>query len=478
MSYSSILSVAWIRDKIFFSGEKSSSEVVLRVVPTASERQRKPLNLAFCIDRSGSMSQAASRGGASNRESSSISGTPLNPFSLADAQTPPMGKWPTQPSAPFLSAAVAPPLPVVPSTVFERSFFENRLSCVKKALRAVLSLLDERDVVSVTVYDSAVQTIVPPTRLSEHAKAEILARVDAVEPGSATALHAGWMQAAKMAASSAFEGAVSRVLLLTDGEANNGETRVDVICDDFHKVAAQGVGTSCFGVGDSFNEDLLESASVAGGGNYYFIGGDVDLEKIFLDEIGAASSVFGRNPKIHVLPVDGVEVDCLNDFRLDVDGGMLLPALLSGANTDVVLSISLPKTLSGKKILSWRVEWIGSDGRKHSVEQELSAPKSVSKKTFGKLSPDERVAELVAVLRAAREKRKAVQALDAGNIQAFQGALRSAANFAASVSGELSAKTLVETNTLLAMSSAGESDAFLRKAALYQSYNDSRGKRS
>ena len=52
-------------------------------------------------------------------------------------------------------------------------------------------------------------------------------------------------------------GLVNRVLLLSDGCANEGLTDVDRICQQVQSLADRGITTSTYGLGTHFNGDLM-----------------------------------------------------------------------------------------------------------------------------------------------------------------------------------------------------------------------------
>ncbi|WLT40515.1 hypothetical protein NON20_25060 (plasmid) [Synechocystis sp. B12] len=57
---------------------------------------------------------------------------------------------------------------------------------------------------------------------------------------------------------------LNRIILLSDGLANRGETNPDVIATDVHGLAQRGASTTTLGLGDDYNEDLLEAMAAVG----------------------------------------------------------------------------------------------------------------------------------------------------------------------------------------------------------------------
>ena len=60
------------------------------------------------------------------------------------------------------------------------------------------------------------------------------------------------------------------MLLLSDGQANEGVTDVDQIALQCSQLADTGVTTSTYGLGNSFNEELMVAMGRSGRGNAYY----------------------------------------------------------------------------------------------------------------------------------------------------------------------------------------------------------------
>ena len=138
----------------------------------------------------------------------------------------------------------------------------------KRCAEFVLDGLQSTDQLSVVVYDSDVQTVVPATPLTN--RDPIRRAIRSVHSGGMTDLHGGWFQGAETLAPHTKEDVTSRVILLSDGCANEGLTDPDQIyaqCADF---ARAGVSTSTYGLGDSFNEELMIGVARHGQGSSYY----------------------------------------------------------------------------------------------------------------------------------------------------------------------------------------------------------------
>src|SRR5262249_46226237 len=157
------------------------------------------------------------------------------------------------------------------------------------AVYAVQQLLPD-DRVSITVFDDRVQAIVPNTSAED--KGAIVKLVQGVRPGNSTNLHGGWKEGGAQVGQHLLAGGLNRLLLLSDGLANVGETDPDAIATAVNRLAREGVSTTTLGVGDDYNEDLLEAMARSGDGSYYYIESPQQLPDIFQSELKGLMATF------------------------------------------------------------------------------------------------------------------------------------------------------------------------------------------
>src|SRR5262249_18508045 len=117
----------------------------------------------------------------------------------------------------------------------------NKMNYACEAAAFAVQQLLPDDRVTVTIFDDKVELLVPSTQASN--RAPIIELIRRVWPRGSTALHAGWMQGANQVREFRAQGGLNRVLLLTDGLANVGETNTDNICTDVKRFAVEGVST-------------------------------------------------------------------------------------------------------------------------------------------------------------------------------------------------------------------------------------------
>ncbi|MBI3272950.1 MAG: anti-sigma factor antagonist [Planctomycetes bacterium] len=97
-----------------------------------------------------------------------------------------------------------------------------------------------------------------------------------------------------------------RVLVLTDGQANLGVTDKDALMEIARQHREQDICTTTLGFGNDFNEDHLASVATEGGGHFYFIDSPDKAAATFLREFGELSRVFGQNCELSFVPGEGI----------------------------------------------------------------------------------------------------------------------------------------------------------------------------
>ena len=117
----------------------------------------------------------------------------------------------------------------------------------KRCAAFMIDSLTAADRGCVVAYDDTVQVVAEsrPVTNKEHFKGAI----SHIHDGGSTNLHGGWLKGAEEAAKYLDPSTISRVLLLSDGNANAGLTATDQIATQCAQLADTGVTTSTYGLG-------------------------------------------------------------------------------------------------------------------------------------------------------------------------------------------------------------------------------------
>jgi Ca-activated chloride channel homolog len=232
----------------------------------------------------------------------------------------------------------------------------EKLEYVKKAAQHLLELHREGDRIAVIAYDNQVTVLSPSVIITQTIRAEIQQKIGALRPGGNTYLSGGWLQGCQEVAQAVENNQLNRVLLLTDGLANEGITDLEELGKHARELTARGVSTSTFGVGEGFNEHLLEYMANQGGGQFYYIATPQEIPDIFLRELNELASITARQVEISLEIPAAVSVQVLGDWRIEqnnAQGGqrrIFLGDLVSGHSQEIFIKLLTPPSSDQQEI--------------------------------------------------------------------------------------------------------------------------------
>jgi len=241
------------------------------------------------------------------------------------------------------------------------------LHLAKQAVHTALGRLVPADRFAVVTFDDVVEVVTPATFASSAATATAHDKLRHVDARGSTALCAGWLTACGEIAPTSGPGgdlaATARCFLLTDGQANVGETNLEVLAKHAYELRLRGVRTVTFGLGDGFNEELLQGLAAAGGGHFYFVEDAANIGDFFTSELGEALDVVSREVRL-TLSAPGVKCEPLTTYGVEPMGDRVvvrLGDLVSDQVIDLVVKLTFPGGEIGRSIEV--LAQVSADGR-------------------------------------------------------------------------------------------------------------------
>jgi len=183
--------------------------------------------------------------------------------------------------------------PVNLSLVLDRSgsMSGEKIRDAIEAAQIAVGRLGPRDLVSVIIYNHEVETLAESQYATSDNIASIRRALKKVKSGGNTAIYAGLNRAAAELRRKADSGYVNRMVLLSDGLANSGPSKVSDFRSLAQVFASEDIVVSTVGLGLDYNEDIMTTLAQAGQGNTYFCEDPRDLPRIFGAELGDALNV-------------------------------------------------------------------------------------------------------------------------------------------------------------------------------------------
>ena len=347
---------------------------------------------------------------------------------------------------------------------------------IEEARQAAAYCIDQllhNDRISTVIFDDQIDILIP-SQVAEQ-KDRLKRLINSIQTGGSTALHEAWVRGGLQVSEHLNNDAINRVLLITDGQANVGETRLDSIVEQARQLAARGVSTSTIGIGQDFNEDLLMPMAEAGQGNSWHVEEPQDMVKIFETELRGLVNQFGHSVTFGIKPAVGVTIaDVLNDFEQDASGRYKLPNLQIGSPMDIVVRLRVPAYNAGStaELAKFDLVFIGQEsGLPETVNSFLSVEFD-SETAVSSMPANEQVVRAVQLLTNARARREAVNNLDNQDFDVAMNAVSFALRetdvlFSRMPSPELAAE-MDDLRELRESMKSRENDALSRKKMAYR----------
>lgn len=183
-----------------------------------------------------------------------------------------------------------------------------KLQNLKRAVGWVVDHLSPQDNLAITLFDDEVHPLVPSTPVSD--RAALREKVDAIREAGGTAMSKGLLVGLDEAMKGRKAGAVSRIIVLTDGQTWGDAEKCTQLAA---QAGGAGVPITALGVGaeEDWSIELLDSMAAESGGLSDYIAKPEEISKAFEGTLRAMQSTTSRNLRISFNPAGGVSVRAL-----------------------------------------------------------------------------------------------------------------------------------------------------------------------
>lgn len=175
----------------------------------------------------------------------------------------------------------------------------EKIEKAKEAAILALLRLKSTDIVSVVLYDSTVQVLVPATKMTN--RSELISNIRQIRAGGSTALYAGVQNGASEVRKFLSRNRVNRVVLISDGLANVGPESPSALGQLGANLVDEGISVTTIGLGLGYNEDLMSQLAYKSDGGHYFAETADELAGVFDQEFGRALSVVAQDVTIEII---------------------------------------------------------------------------------------------------------------------------------------------------------------------------------
>ena len=299
----------------------------------------------------------------------------------------------------------------------------SKIEQAKHAASYAVNQLRGDDIVSVVIYDDEVEVLVPATKVTD--KRDILSKIASIESGGCTALYAGTEKGAEEVKKFFEKGQVNRVILLSDGLANVGPSSPEELETLGRKLGGEGVCVTTLGLGEGYDEDLMQKLAQASDGNHFFVTSEEKLVEVFDEEFKTATKVVASEVVCEVTCAKGVRPIRVLNRDAKIRGQKVSFSwnqIYSGHQRYVLLEVEVPAGKDGEKLSLAEVKLTYANmvtHRAETVSGSVEVAYSASEEAV-KASENEEVMKDYAEQTVAKAREEAIRMRDAGNIVGAQ----------------------------------------------------------
>ena len=407
----------------------------------------------------------------------------MNPSLLIDHE--PVGASGTHVVRALLRIEGAPPdddarVPLDLAVVLDNSgsMSGDKLHFAKDAARQLLARVFPNDVTSVVTFSSDVRIVAPAA--PRHRQTDLSASVAAIRPEGCTNLSAGWLEGRRQLERVVREDTCRRILLMTDGLANQGITDPDDLARLVAQARAAGITTSTIGFGRDFDERLLADLADAGGGNTHYVEHPDQAPAIFGSELSELLALSAQNVVAQVRIAPDVKLAAVHHSypRSETDGGILqlrLGDIYASEPKELLLELLVGAGAASAPLATLVVSGAVRNPDGGIEQREVTLPISFSPAEGPVVNPE--VRRTLVLLEAASARREALSSEREGRVREGAARLRAAARKVREVGDDPEA--LEEVADLELIASAMARHAFRpedRKYTAQRGYYRSRSK--
>lgn len=272
-------------------------------------------------------------------------------------------------TAPAVERSGAPRVPLNLAVVIDASgsMTGPPLAAAKMATAGVIEQLAADDRLSVVSFADDVQVHCDAVLQDAEGRDLAATRLGPVNPRGCTNLAAGWLKGCECVARvmEVEPRLRNRVMLLSDGHANQGLLAPSELERHAAELRARGILSSTIGIGVNYSPTQLQAIAEQGGGRMHDAERPQEIIEIMLAELQDVAMTALENVELRLELPAGVEVESVGGLPTTADPTgfrVVLGAMLSAARRQVVLKLTLPKGNAGDSLripLSAHWRWPG-----------------------------------------------------------------------------------------------------------------------
>ncbi|MBS1252383.1 MAG: hypothetical protein MAG451_01422 [Anaerolineales bacterium] len=177
----------------------------------------------------------------------------------------------------------------------------EKIEQLREAVKLAIDQMADEDLVSVVVFNESADLIAPSTPAAD--RHTLRRKIDRIRAGGGTTMSRGMREGVHQIGQGASGDRMNRMLLLTDGQTFGDERDCVRLAED---AQADDITINALGLGDDWNEDLLDNIAAAGGGESDFVDAPDKIVPLFGQTVQRTQSLVVHNAELILRLVSGV----------------------------------------------------------------------------------------------------------------------------------------------------------------------------
>lgn len=224
----------------------------------------------------------------------------------------------------------------------------EKLQYSKNAIRHAIKCLHDDDVFSLVTFSNNVRSVFEPQAFNKNLHKSIESALLEISAGGMTALFDGMQMGIEKALK--VKQPSNLALILSDGQANVGETDIERIGQRALEARQEGLVLSTLGVGTDYNEALMTEIATQGGGRFYHLQDPAQIPAYMMGELGEVANLAARHAQLELILPPGSTVMPMSSAYPTQQGEGKAMISLGDIPSDVELEVPIRLTLPGQEI--------------------------------------------------------------------------------------------------------------------------------
>ena len=221
----------------------------------------------------------------------------------------------------------------------------QKINDATNAAIELVSRLTASDRFALVAYSNNANVVSELVNVTPNAKKRLNQLINSISASGGTNLGEGLQAGIDILTTSAKNGNSGRLILISDGLANQGITSIDALGNMASVAVKNEFSISSAGVGNDFNENLMTAIADYGTGNYYFMENPSAFAAVFNNEFNQTRTAAAIGVKISFKEDNGIKLVDAGGYPIESKNNTaeFYPGnLISGQTRKLFLNLKVP----------------------------------------------------------------------------------------------------------------------------------------